>query len=121
MESAVLISVSNQRTHCTVEKWGDLCRAHIDPTVNKVVPNFDLPASFEERLRIRNGDPAELGNSRHAFIVQALLRVLIERPNSRLSLRPTHLPSISTLLPHYGGLGLTSSDGRLRTPSLSKS
>jgi len=70
----------------------DLCRAHVNPTVNKIVPNFDLPASFEERLGIRNGDPAELGNCRYALIVQALLCVFIKRPNSRLSFRSTHSP-----------------------------
>ena len=69
----------------------DLCRAHVDTTVNKIVSDFDLPTSFEEHLGIGDGGLAKFGNCRYALIVQALLGVLIKRPNSRLSFRPTPL------------------------------
>lgn len=80
-------------------KMEDLCRAHVDTTVNKIVSNFDLSTSFEERLGVRNGRLAKFGNRRYALIVQALLGVFIKCPNCRLSFRPTRPrpgPSIST-------------------------
>ena len=96
------IGVQHSSTRSIMRKWSDLCRAHIDPAVNKVVPNFDFPASFEKSPGSRHGSLAELGHSRYAFIIQALLRIFIKRPNCCLSFWPTYLINIPPSCTHGG-------------------